>query len=102
MCACVLGLVSRVRPRAFICLLAGPRINNAAIRTREERVKGGGGGGRAGRGPSRDRPSKLSHALSVLREQGIGVVGPEAPDRPGRKSSGWRKILSRGGLRRKG
>lgn len=97
MCACVLGLVSRVRPRAFICLLAGPRINNAAIRTREERVKGG-----AGRGPGRDRPSKLSHALSVLREQGIGVVGPEAPDRPGRKSSGWRKILSRGGLRRKG
>lgn len=74
MCACVLGLVSRVRPRAFICLLAGPRINNAAIRTREERVKGG-----AGRGPSRDRPSKLSHALSVLREQGIGVVGPGAP-----------------------
>ena len=57
-CACVLGLVSRERPRAFICLLAGPRINNAAIRTREERVKGGGeggggGGGWAGRGPSK-------------------------------------------------
>lgn len=52
MCACVLGLVSRVRPRAFICLLAGPCINNAAIRTREERVKGGGAGGGPDEGPA--------------------------------------------------
>ena len=52
-CACVCVCVclawsherkERERPRAFICLLAGPRINNAAIRTREERVKGGAPG----------------------------------------------------------
>ena len=49
-CVCVCawpGLTRGKRergPRAFICLLAGPRINNAAIRTREERVKGGAPG----------------------------------------------------------